>query len=109
VRSELTNNDFTKKGLRSHPTNKCGHITRTKPLVADPGACRWTTGVNDPQQLALGALSTTGVAYLIHPEHGGSGIPPGRYIIRRQRERSGASRNPSEFPHAGNPFQYVVD
>jgi hypothetical protein len=78
-------------------------------LVADPGACRWTTGVNDPQQLALGALSTNGVAYLIHPEHGGSGIAPGRYIIRRQRERSGASRNPSEFPHAGNPFQYVVD
>jgi hypothetical protein len=78
-------------------------------LVADPGTCRWTTGVADPQQLALGALSTTGVAYLIHPEHGGSGIAPGTYIIRRQRERSGMSRHPSGFPHAGNPFQYVAD
>jgi hypothetical protein len=78
-------------------------------LVADPGTCRWTTGVNDPQRLALGALSTTGVAYLIHPEHGGSGIAPGTYVIRRQRERSGLTRRPSGFPHAGNPIQYVVD
>ena len=78
-------------------------------LVADPGTCRWTTGVDDPQRLALGALSTTGVAYLIHPEHGGSGIAPGTYVIRRQRERSGLTRRPSGFPHAGNPIHYVVD
>lgn len=78
-------------------------------LVADPGTCRWTTGVHDPEQLALGALRTTGVAYLIHPEHGGSGIAPGTYVIRRQRERSGATRRSSYFPHAGNPVQYVDD
>jgi hypothetical protein len=78
-------------------------------LVADPGTCRWTTGVDDPQRLALGALRTTGVAYLIHPEHGGSGIAPGSYVIRRQRERSGMTRRPSDFPHAGNPVRYVVD
>ncbi len=66
-------------------------------LVADPGTCRWTTGVDDPQQLALGALRTTGVAYLIHPEHGGSGIAPGTYVIRRQRERSSMTAlDPSE-------------
>jgi hypothetical protein len=78
-------------------------------LVADPGTCRWTTGVHDTEQLALGALSTTAVAYLIHPEHGGSGIAPGTYVIRRQRERSGATRRSSYFPHAANPVQYVVD
>jgi hypothetical protein len=78
-------------------------------LVADSGTCRWTTGVDDPERLALGALSTTGVAYLIHPEHGGSGIAPGTYVIRRQRERSGMTRRPSDFPHAGNPVRYVVD
>ena len=78
-------------------------------LVADPGTCRWTTGVDDPQQLALGALRTTGVAYLIHPEHGGSGIAPGTYVIRRQRERSGMTGRPSDFPHAGDAVQYVVD
>jgi len=78
-------------------------------LVADPGTCRWTTGVHDPERLALGALSTTGVAYLIHPEHGGSGIASGTYVIRRQRERSGTTHRSSYFPHAANPVQYVVD
>jgi hypothetical protein len=78
-------------------------------LVADPGTCRWTTGVDDPQRLALGALRTTGVAYLIHPEHGGSGIAPGTYVIRRQRERSGLTHRPGDFPHPGNPVRYVVD
>ena len=56
-------------------------------LVADPGACHWTTSVRDPIGLAIGALTTSGVAYLIHPEHGGTGIAPGSYVIRRQRER----------------------
>jgi hypothetical protein len=78
-------------------------------LVADPGTCRWTTGVRDPERLALGALRTTGVAYLIHPEHGGSGIAPGCYVIRRQRERAAAPQRLSHFPHAANPAQYVVD
>jgi hypothetical protein len=78
-------------------------------LVADPGTCRWTTGVRDPERLALGALRTTGVAYLIHPEHGGSGIAPGSYVIRRQRERAAAPQRLSHFPHAANPAQYVVD
>jgi hypothetical protein len=78
-------------------------------LVADPGTCRWTTGVHDPERLALGALRTTGVAYLIHPEHGGSGIATGTYVIRRQRERHGTVHRPGNFPHAGNPVQYVVD
>jgi hypothetical protein len=78
-------------------------------LVADPGTCRWTTGVHDPERLALGALITTSVAYLIHPEHGGSGIAPGTYVIRRQRERSGTTHRSSDFPHAANPVQYVVD
>jgi hypothetical protein len=78
-------------------------------LVADPGTCRWTTGVHDPEELALGALTTTGTAYLIHPEHGGSGIAPGTYVIRRQRERRGTTPGFSSFPHASNPVQYIVD
>lgn len=57
-------------------------------LVADPGTCRWSRRVNDPQRLALGVLDAAAVAYLIHPEHGGTGIAPGTYVIRRQRERS---------------------
>jgi hypothetical protein len=56
-------------------------------LVADPGICRWTTQVEDSSGLALGALTTTAPAYLIHPEHGATGIAPGRFLVRRQRER----------------------
>ncbi|MFF8957884.1 hypothetical protein [Streptomyces sp. NPDC014894] len=57
-------------------------------LTADAGACRWTAGVGDPQGLALGLAEVSGVAYLLHPEHGGTGIAPGRYLIRRQREHA---------------------
>jgi hypothetical protein len=67
-------------------------------LVAEPGTCRWTSRVSDPARLALGVLDASGVAYLIHPEHGGTGIAPGRYVIRRQRERSaGPGRRPDRF------------
>lgn len=57
-------------------------------LVTEPSGGRWTTEVRDPAGLALGFLHCTAVAFLIHPEHGGSGIAPGRYVIRRQREHS---------------------
>ncbi len=55
-------------------------------LVAEPGICRWTRWVGDPEGLALGAFTTTAVAYLMHPEHGATGSAPGAYLIRRQRE-----------------------
>lgn len=57
-------------------------------LVAEPGAAEWTADVQDGQWLAVGVLRATRPAYLIHPEHGGSGIAAGTYVIRRQRERS---------------------
>lgn len=61
-------------------------------LVADPGTCRWSTRVADRERLALGMLHATEVAYLIHPEHGATGIAPGSYLIRRQRERANQGR-----------------
>jgi hypothetical protein len=57
-------------------------------LVADAGTCRFTGGLRDTTGLALGMIDTSAVAYLIHPEHGGTGIAPGRYVVRRQRERN---------------------
>ncbi|WP_329021430.1 hypothetical protein [Streptomyces sp. NBC_00690] len=56
-------------------------------LTADPGTCRWTSQIRDERGLAIGMLETTAVAYLIHPEHGATGIAPGKYVVRRQRER----------------------
>ncbi|HEX2316931.1 MAG TPA: hypothetical protein VHJ17_24505 [Thermomonospora sp.] len=61
-------------------------------LVADQAACTWTPTCVDRERLALGVLRTSGPAYLIHPEHGGSGIAPGSYVIRRQREGASTSR-----------------
>lgn len=56
-------------------------------LVADEGECTWSTPVKDARGLALGMLDTRVTAYLIHPEHGATGIAPGRYVIGRQQER----------------------
>lgn len=56
-------------------------------LVGDGDGCRWSTPVVDRRGLALGVLDADVVAYLIHPEHGATGIAPGRYVIGRQRER----------------------
>ncbi|MCU1488321.1 MAG: hypothetical protein JWN67_5067 [Actinomycetia bacterium] len=61
-------------------------------LVADPGTCRYTTNISDPERLALGAIETTETVWLLHPEHGGSGIAAGTFIIRRQREQAEEQR-----------------
>lgn len=55
-------------------------------LVADPGTCQWTPRVRDPLRLAVAVFENTTTAYLIHPEHGGTGIAPGRWLVRRQQE-----------------------
>ncbi|HEX3786156.1 MAG TPA: hypothetical protein VHX38_41455 [Pseudonocardiaceae bacterium] len=55
-------------------------------LVADPGTCTWTTGLRDAVGLSIGMFANTAPAYLIHPEHGGSGVAPGRWLVRRQQE-----------------------
>jgi hypothetical protein len=56
-------------------------------FVADPCTCRFTLDVFDPLGLAVVLLENSAPAYLIHPEHGGSGIAPGRWVVRRQQER----------------------
>ncbi|WP_019632010.1 hypothetical protein [Actinomadura atramentaria] len=56
-------------------------------LTAEPGACEWTTAVHDRTGLALGVLRASAPVYLIHAEHGASGIAPGEYAVRRQWER----------------------
>ncbi|MFI5610916.1 hypothetical protein [Amycolatopsis sp. NPDC051903] len=55
-------------------------------LVADPGTCRWTAAVRDPLGLGIAAFENTAPVYLIHPEHGGSGVAPGSWLVRRQQE-----------------------
>lgn len=57
-------------------------------LTADAGTCRWTPGVSDRLGLTIAAITNTAPAYLIHPEHGATGIAPGHWYIRRQQERA---------------------
>ncbi|MFD4675643.1 hypothetical protein ACFWNN_38355 [Lentzea sp. NPDC058450] len=47
-------------------------------LVADPGTCRWAA------ERDATVIQNSAPAYLLHPEHGGTGIAPGRWLIRRQ-------------------------
>lgn len=59
-------------------------------LVADPHTCEWYPWIWDQTGLAIGALRNTRAAYLIHREHGATGIAPGTWVVRRQRERNAA-------------------
>jgi hypothetical protein len=69
-------------------------------LVADPGTCLWTTDVNDTTGLALGVFEALAPAYLLHREHGGTGVAPGCYVVRRQREQAPPVA-PTPRPHSG--------
>ena len=71
-------------------------------LVADVGTCWWNRLVSDPTGLAVGMFEASATVYLIHPEHGASGIAPGRYVVRRQRERG---TNPSPWRTANLPVR----
>ena len=55
-------------------------------LVADRGVCQWTGGFHDPLGLCVALFENAAPVYLIHPEHGGSGVAPGRWLVRRQQE-----------------------
>ena len=64
-------------------------------LVADPRTCRWTTDFHDPLGLGIAVFHNTAPAYLVHPEHGGTGIAPGTWLVRRQQERGTTPRTRS--------------
>lgn len=55
-------------------------------LVADPGVCQWTGAFRDPLGLGIALFENTAPVYLIHPEHGGTGVAPGQWLVRRQQE-----------------------
>lgn len=55
-------------------------------LTADRDSARWTGNVTDPLGLAVAYVENTAPVYLVHPEHGATGIAPGRWLVRRQRE-----------------------
>jgi hypothetical protein len=64
--------------------------------VAGPGVCEWTSNIHDPLGLGIALFTNTAPVYLIHPEHGGSGVAPGTWLVRRQQE-AGFQRRPGHF------------
>ncbi|HWO64030.1 MAG TPA: hypothetical protein VNO31_28765 [Umezawaea sp.] len=62
-------------------------------LTADPHTCHWTTAFHDPLRLGVAIFDNTTPAYLVHPEHGATGIAPGTWLVRRQQERSTGFRS----------------
>lgn len=61
-------------------------------LAADPGTCRYTLDVVDPTGLAVAIVTADDTAWLLHPEHGGTGLAAGTWAIRRQREQAAEQR-----------------
>jgi len=57
-------------------------------LVAE-GDVTWApAGGREPLMLGTVCVGPDSAAYLIHPEHGATGMAPGLYGIRRQREQA---------------------
>ena len=65
-----------------------GHEHRL--FAGQPGTAWWTPAAGRGQD--IGVLECTEPAYLLHPEHGATGIAPGSYMLRRQREQADEER-----------------
>lgn len=63
-------------------------------LVADGAGVLWASRQATATNPDLGTLTVPegSAAYLLHPEHGGTGIAPGDYILRRQVEAAEQAR-----------------
>lgn len=76
-------------------------------LVADAVSGHYTLGLSDPEALAIALVENSSPVYLIHPEHGATGLAPGRWVIRRQREYS--TTTVLTRARGGRSFRLVAD
>jgi hypothetical protein len=65
-----------------------GHEHRL--FAGEPGTAWWSEMGGGGQD--IGVLTCTEPAYILHPEHGATGIAPGTYVLRRQREQADEER-----------------
>ena len=68
-----------------------GHEHRLFASVPGTTTFRWTANTLAGAQV-IGVLECTEPAFLLHPEHGATGIAPGSYELRRQREQADEER-----------------
>ena len=66
-----------------------GHEHRL--FASVPGTAFFTPYRNRTGQ-DIGVLEAWETAYLLHPEHGATGVSPGSYVLRRQREQADEER-----------------
>lgn len=66
-----------------------GHEHRL--FASVPGTAFFTPGTHRATQ-DIGVLKCTEPAYLLHPEHGATGVAAGTYVLRRQREQADEER-----------------
>ena len=65
-----------------------GHEHRL--FAGTPGTAWWTPAARAGQD--IGVLECAEPAFILHPEHGATGIAPGAYVLRRQREQADEER-----------------
>ena len=65
-----------------------GHEHRL--FAGTPGTAWWTPAAGGGQD--IGVLECTEPVFLLHMEHGATGIAPGAYMLRRQREQADQER-----------------
>ena len=65
-----------------------GHEHRL--FAGTPGTAYWAPADRGGQDIGL--LECTAPAYVAHPEHAYTGIAPGTYLLRRQREQADEER-----------------
>jgi hypothetical protein len=61
-------------------------------LFAGVPETAWFTPGSHQGMQDIGVLECTSPAYVLHPEHGATGIAPGTYVLRRQREQADEER-----------------
>ena len=57
-------------------------------LLIGDGPVHFDDGTAGAQTLGVLTVPDRSTAYLIHPEHGATGIGAGTYVVRRQREQA---------------------
>jgi hypothetical protein len=65
-----------------------GHEHRL--FAGSPGTAWWTPAAREGQD--IGVLECAEPAFILHPEHGATGVAPGAYTLRRQREQADEER-----------------
>jgi hypothetical protein len=65
-----------------------GHEHRL--FAGTPGTAWWAPAAGGGQD--IGVLECAEPAFILHPEHGATGVAPGSYTLRRQREQADEER-----------------